>query len=81
MKFCGILTVLYWSRKAGTGYGSDASLGQTILVAAEAVVEDYVRTLHYASGLFHITITTPTTTTTTTTTTNAALPPIIAYAR
>ena len=40
------------SRKVGAGYGSDASLGQAILVAAEAVVEDYVRTLHYASGFF-----------------------------
>ena len=40
------------SRKIGAGYGSDASLGQAILVAAESVVEDYVRTLHYASGFF-----------------------------
>ena len=37
-------------RQVSTGYGSDASPGQTVLVAAEAVVEDYVRTLHYASG-------------------------------
>ena len=44
--------IVTFSQKVGAGYGSDASFGQTILVAAEAVVEDYVRTLHYASGFF-----------------------------
>ena len=44
--------IVTFSQKVGAGYGSDASLGQAILVAAEAVAEDHVRTLHYASGFF-----------------------------